>query len=485
MFVLREAARLLPAAALGVLLLSRRLGDVFANLVQLGTPHAVRRYLPMTHDAGERNHWLGAALLLFSLSAGLFALVLLAGGTRWSTLFFGPEGGKHSHLVPALGFFTVGIASNNLATSTVMAVRRFALANVLQLLNGSGWLLLALWAWRPDAPVSSLLLWQGIGTLCIVTIVFAVALRAGRDDRATPSRGPWKPYLTETLAYGLPRSLSPSLELSFFLIGPWLLRSDPAAAGYMVLALTLLRMANMAVQPVASVGGIAAARMIGAADHARFATGINYLVGLLVYSGVILCAGGYPWLLTGLRLWLGSGQLALTVYEFAVGVFVALVPYALFQGLRPIVESAWKTPKTLYIMLGSLAGLIATYALSLERLGNARAAILAQVVALVLAGGGSLMAVRRELQGPAYFGWGRLAVATVLAFGLNEGLARLTDSWPLAARAGIAALGLATTLAAGFTVLAILWPSPCLAEATQFLLPTLARWQRRPGARGQ
>src|SRR3989442_13717132 len=68
MLALREAARLLPSLVLGLMLLSRRIADLLANLVLVGTPLAVRRYLSLTSSDLVRSRGLHAVSFIWSLA---------------------------------------------------------------------------------------------------------------------------------------------------------------------------------------------------------------------------------------------------------------------------------------------------------------------------------------------------------------------------------------------------------------------------------
>ena len=111
MLALREAARLLPSLVLGLMLLSRRIADLLANLVQVGTPHAVRRYLSLTSSDPERRRWLTASLLIWSCAALVFLGVSIAGARWWTPLLFGNQVERGSALLVATALLEIGRAS--------------------------------------------------------------------------------------------------------------------------------------------------------------------------------------------------------------------------------------------------------------------------------------------------------------------------------------------------------------------------------------
>jgi len=471
MVALREAARLLPAVALGLLLLSRRLADLLANLVQVGTPHATRRYLSLTPHDHERRHWLTASLLMWSLAALVFLTVLLAGQRWWTPFLFGNQV-DGATILASTALLAVAIAGTNLAMSALMAVRRFVWMNLLQIANTSGWLLVSLWLLRGEQAPDKLVFIQAGGAMLLLAVA-VVALYLQLRDAPPEPRTPLAVYLRETFAYGAPRTLSPFLEILLIVLGPWLLRDDPAAAAGLILAFTLLRLANALVQPLALVGGVAGARLLGSRDEAGLARGINFIVGLTCALGLGLSAAGYPWLSTGLRLWLGPTELAGTVQRFATGLLIALCPYMLFQGLKPIIEAVWRRPWMLYIMVASLGLLLALHAVARQFLAPAQSVMVAVPIALAVSGFGAIIPVRRLLRPAAYFSWLRIILVAVGVVLINAATARLSAGLPFTLQIVVAIGTLAVTLSAAALVLTVLWPSACLADATRFLIPGL------------
>lgn len=467
MLALREAARLLPSLVLGLMLLSRRLADLLANLVQCGTPHAARRFLSLTADEAERHRWFRASVLIWLLGALVFLSVVVAGARWWTPLLFGRQVTGPTLLV-ATALLAVSIAGTNLALSALMAARRFVIMNALLIANTSGWLLVSLQLGKtPD----NLVLVQAGGALVLVSVALAAMywMRSGPRTEPVPvTRG----YVRETLTYGAPRTLSPLLEVLLLVVGPWLLRNDPAPAGALILAFALLRLSAAFVQPLALVGGVTGARLLGARDDAGLARGINFIVGSTAAVGIVLCAAGYPWLPVGLRLWLGP-VVATSVESFASVLLIALVPYTLFQGLKPIIEAVWPKPWVLYVMLFSVALQLGAYAVARQFLDPVRSIMIAVPLALGAAGLGSLFPVRTLLRPAAYFGWLRMALVAVVVFLLNLLAMRRAAGLTFAATIAVAAATLVVTLGAATIVLIRIWPSACLTDVTQFLLPGL------------
>jgi hypothetical protein len=470
MFVLREATRLLSPLVLGVVLLARRLADLWANLVQAGTPHAVRRYIPLSSDPGEQRRWLSASILIGGGVAGAFLGIMVAARHGLAPLMLGPQPDGATLLV-STALLALATASTNLAMSALMARRHFVLMNLLQIANASGWLLAALWVFRNASP-NILVMVPAVGGLALSALVLAALLLASRGSAAGIHR-PVAHYLRETAAYGVSRTVSPFLEILLLVAGPWLLRGDPPSAGALILAFTVLRLAAVFVQPLALVGSVTGAQLVGAGNKAGLARGINFVVGTTAVLGFLLGAGGYPWLGVGLRLWLGDSTAVPAVHRFAAAILLALVPYLLFQALKPVIEAVWRRPWVLYVMLASLVILLVGYEALRRSLGPNTSVLIMLPVSLGASGAGALAVVRHLLRSGSWFGWPRIFAVTLGVLATNAAVAHLAAGLSSAAQAGAAFVTMAVSLGLAGVVLLKIWPSSCMVEVARFLAPRL------------
>lgn len=463
---LREAARLLAPAVLGLLLLARRTSETLANLVQLGTPHAIRRSLAMSAARADRRQWLLSAGGLCLAAIAVFLAVAIPGRALWDTLLFGPTSTRG--LFAASVWLTVAIALNNLSASTLMGLRRFATANLLQTVNGSGWILLGLWLLASPEPAD--LLWaQASGTLLVAAASLGIALWA---FSGTGTEGPeWRAATRATATYALPRSVAPFLELTLFLVGPWLLRYEPAEAGALLLAFTVLRMANLALAPIASVGGIAASSLVGRDSWATLRRALNLTLATTWAAGLLLLAAGQPWLRPALGLWLGKAEVVASTEAAAAMVVLALPFYMVFQGIKPMIEAAWTQPRILYAMLASLATLFATAAIARLALPLAPSVLIATLAALIMSAVGAVTAARSELAPIRYFGLPSLFLCALAVHAANRGFAMITTGHSLAVQAATGAVVVpGTLLLAGWALLRGLRP-PFATELWRVAVP--------------
>src|SRR5262245_59024699 len=230
--VIRLAGVAFAPEALGVFLLARRLASTVANLLQLGASQTLLRYLPMTRSPGARHRyvtvacalWLGVAVIALATWVPLRSIV-----AAWA--FPGvPAAEELAAWAAALA--TVTILEFIVCTS-FLAERRLVPANTLDLMSVSGSLLLRL-AWPIGALTpTSLLRYQALGVLSMCLAAMAIRLwnarRASSEAQTIPT---WTETARAFATYGLPRGGITGLDVAILTIGPWLLREQPAQAGY-------------------------------------------------------------------------------------------------------------------------------------------------------------------------------------------------------------------------------------------------------------
>jgi hypothetical protein len=299
-----------------------------------------------------------------------------------------------------------------------------------------------------------------------VAITFAVARRAA---------GPidwhrWRGLLRDFRDYGLPRTLSPFVEVGLFLIGPWLLRHDLVQAGYVIIALMLIRIGQTLLQPAGYVFAAVVAGIVGRKDDASLRRGMNLLLGSLLYSAAFVFAVAFPWTGLILRLWLGDGELTNAVRPHAVAMMLGLVPFAVFQGLKEVIEMVWTAPRNLFTLFASMAVLLGSHAGTSHYLPAQESVLAAYFLAFCTAGILSVYWVSAYLESAAYFGLVR-GVAVILGIAtLNAWIANDWGSLPLLPATGLAiAAGLVSLLLAAI-LLYLPRPSPFLKEAVAFLM---------------
>lgn len=467
MWLLRIAGLLLSPASLGLYLLARRIADTGSNLIQVGMPVAVRRYLALDTNPNTRLVYLLSGITVVGVT-GLLTMSLAVAAPQWWVEVFFPQDTIASVAVATAGF-TLALAATNLAVSTLAADRHFIVVNVLYLLNNSLWALGAFWWWGFDTTVTGALTVQAVASLAVASLTLAiVVLRHRRRISATHFSEPPTDVLTRFLQYGFARTFSPFVETLLLLTAAWVLRDQVIEVGYLLLALTILRLANIVLMPIGTVAGVVTAQLAGRRDERKISYGVNLLVGTLVVIGIIGFAVGYPWIPLFLDLWLKDAILAAGVGQYTTILAIAFVPYVFYQGVKQVVDMLWLAPRTLYAGLLALTILLVVWLMG-DQFGSASVRIqLGLVLSLSAASVLCLTWLRPRLKPTKYFGIPQLTVSAAMLFFINSLAARLANGHGPLEQVITAVITIVTSLGLALPALIVLWPSQFVRDLRQF-----------------
>lgn len=457
LLVVQGATRALPATMLGAFLFTRRIADAASSLFQLGTAFVIRREVARRPDAADR--------LVFGL-AGTLLLVGVALAVWCGTVLFGARVGRWlfpgladaEALTRWLSVIVVGLTLHYFASSLLFAQRRIVAANVLQLANGGGWLLAALWVLGSGADALRLLKLQGIASTALAALVILIVLAQFARGSVAVRWRDMPDAFREYASYGLPRAISPFGEMMIFLVGPWLLRGNMSEAGFLLIAFSLVRMIQALIQPASNVIGVVSAGLSGCGDDATLQRGMRLLTGLLGATGLAAAVLVIPWLEPLLRVWLRDPMVVAGVLPYARVLVLTIPAFVLFQGLKEPIEMLWHAPRNLGSIALAIAVLTGTYLAAAPIIGSIRAMMLAQFASFTVAGVASVYWIRDWVSETEYFGVRRFILVLALAGAANAAYARY-----VATPEGLNALllPLAAMAVAGLIVLALnLAPRP-------------------------
>lgn len=458
MLLIRVAASNLVALELGLFLFARRFSGTAANLLQCGASQTLLRYVAL-HASDDRAK---RAYTVFALAAwgaaGVLTLVpwALAAGPLARLLFPAQPAGD---LAFWTGGLVVAMVLDFLVRSVLIAERRLVAANLVELLTGGGFALVALGLHLPT--VADLLRFQAVS---IALLCGATALTIVRPSArwARPGASEWRAVGQAYLVYGLPRGLITFLDMGLLLVGPWLLRADAVAAGYLLVALSIVQLFAAAMGPIAQVAMVVTARLAGEDNRTAIKEGVGLLLGAILYTVLPLFALLAPWggLLT--RFWLGDEELAAGVLHQVSILAWGILPFSLFQGMKGVVEAYWVRPFNLFSLLLAYLTLLAVIAVLPAPAAPGSVAV-ALVFAFWVAGGATLVWLRAFLPGARYFAWPRLT-ALLVAVAVTSGILSSAGG-PLAFGAAVGAsvaavVVLVRFLPTPFTVAcqALVWP---------------------------
>jgi hypothetical protein len=464
-YVIRLAGAVFPPETLGVFLLARRLASTVANLLQLGSSQTLLRYLPMAESAVARRRYVtvGCALWIGVASIALAGLVPARSIVAAWTLPGFADGPELAVWAAVLAMVTI---LEFVVCTSFLAERRLVPANALELMSVSGFLVLGLlWPMGALTPMS-LLRFQTLGVLFMcVAVLFGrlwISRRRWSEPGATPT---WTETTRAFITYGLPRGGITGLDVAIITIGPWLLRAQPAQAGYLLVALMIVQVIQAALGPITQIASIVAANFVGRGEMARLKEEVQLLLGGTLYAATLALAFLVPWSGYLLAFWLRDPELVAGVQYYFSWLAWGVLPIALFYALRGIIEMRWFAPWNLCTLLSAAAAQLLVYAFGRGLFGET-AAVRAAVLTTFLALGGFTLGMLdtswwRPLR---YWGVGRLAGVGAAVALANRLLAE--QPGPLEALLGV-------VLSAAIVLVGlVLWPSPpAILAVRTFLWP--------------
>jgi len=244
---IRLADTLLTAQIMGLLLLVRRQGSLWSTLVQLGFSQSVQKFYIAEKTESERLEQWGTMVRWVSAASLLtIALCVLFGNDIGYFLF----ASRDPRLAWGFGIYVSGLALGYMANSSWQAEFRFTQSNAIDWVNGSLLFILCLiWGHSLSGP-SFITTLAGL-TLAASACSLWLFTRKINGNEAL-FKGGWK--LNRNIThYSVTRALTAFADMATMVLGPWLLRSQPEQAGYLIVALIVVRVAQTMVLPVARV----------------------------------------------------------------------------------------------------------------------------------------------------------------------------------------------------------------------------------------
>jgi hypothetical protein len=471
LLVVRYASTVFVPAVLGLFLLFRRVAELIANSMQLGTSQMLRYYLPRTDKPGVKVLHVLSGLTILVAGALVFAIVLMAALDFWAEAAF-PGNPAQRGLIFWAGMLGISAIFEFLCAGLLLAQKWVLAYNLLEGLYMGLWMLVASLLLQQDQITVIGLATVQVFTSCALSVlIFSLFLigNAGSLTRATFAR--YGAVLKESSSYSLPRSGITFLDVMLFFVGPWLLRHTPESAGYLIIAFYLLRVVKIVINPVSKMISIYVTSLVSRSDHALLTKGMSLLFGGLVYLGFFSLSFLSPWAYSLLRIWLGKPYLAGAALQFTQVLLLSFPAYVVYQGLREQIEMVSKKPLNLYILSAALLTVTGVYTLSSPFFPLNASITYAYLLAFLVAAALSFTIVKRYLAPASFFGYPRMLLGAAAVFLVNTLLADWFGPRALSLNVAGLALGMASSALIIVAFLFAAGPSPFVREAVIFIMP--------------
>ncbi|QDQ40005.1 hypothetical protein E3226_006135 [Legionella geestiana] len=343
---------LFPAAEMGFLLLFRRQGVLYGNLLQFGCSQSIQKFYTNEPDAARRFsiwHWLNR--LVFIMGCGLAVILFF-----WSDSISSFTLGETSYLTGwSLGLYTIGMATGYMACSSWLSEFQLTHANLVDFANSSLIFISCVLLFH-HVNAFHLAFIFGLSTL-IISILSIMHFYAKHLN--TPAvHIPLEPAQKKTMfGFSLSRGVSTFLDNGILTIGPWLLVSQPEEAGFLTIAYTILRLGQSIIVPGAQV---IALRSISYRYQGRDEVKKCMVLAALGLGISLLAIGIYQISGPGLmHAWLPNSASGVLYYLDALIWF--LPGYCVFYAVRNQIEVSSNIPWNLIIYCASLVAFLVTW----------------------------------------------------------------------------------------------------------------------------
>ncbi|RJQ28470.1 hypothetical protein C4565_03580 [Candidatus Parcubacteria bacterium] len=464
LWIVRLASEAYSPAMLGWFLLARRFAGAGANLFQLGASQTLRRYISINFDLNEEKlSYIYVALLGWLVISAIILVITFQLQFALEAWLFP---GNPDALGLAIGTTTYALALvlNYIVFSSLIAERKIALGNFLDTLASGGFLIPLLLFYGGKASLPWLLQFHAFAVVLLswgVAIWYVLSLHIS----LVPDLNLVKRAAGNFCRYGVPRTFVTFADMLILLIGPWLLRTNPEESGYLLIALTLTRAIQAAIQPLTQIASVVTARLIGSDNNTTLSEGINLLLGIVVYASTLLVAILVPWRYKLLLLWLGNAKVISGVLFYFDALIWAIIPYAVFQGLKGVIEMRWVRPLNLYTLVVSSVIYLLSYVILLRFVGPSDAVRCSTLLSFIVLGVGSLIACCSYLRHPRYWGVYRLCFAAAGLVVVNKVAANNLGGFYFSMAMSVSVVIL--------WILVFLKPAPFVRDLREFLLPGL------------
>ncbi len=383
-------------SALASFLLIRRVAATLGNLFQMGASQTLMRYLAINvSDKKKQFEFLYVAFKFWLTLAFIVSTTNIFFGAYLSSVLF-PHSINPRQLLSVTLYLSFAMVTGFFAYSILAATRNIIIANLVEFLNAACFLFLLMWATSDTASYQSVLNYYSTLTLLLGIAVF-VYISKEFESEITVGCQKTSDVTNAYVTYGVPRGVSSFFELSLFLIGPWLLRDNENILSQVLIAMTLLRVIQIALGPIAQYSLVKTSKRYGLDEEEAIKHSVKLLFGSIVYFATVVlsvvpfCSKDF------LTLWLGESEFSSATSVILNSLVLSLPALGMFYGLKGVVEARWVKPYILIILSVSVGFHFLAYFAFCGFLNESESVLVAMNLAYLTLGLGVLLVVKEWL----------------------------------------------------------------------------------------
>ncbi len=367
LYTLHIAEAALSAAALGLILLSRRVAVTMAALIQVGAAQAIQRFVSIyNNDPVKQSSYYSASMLIVAVTVLLFGLLSFVLGDSYGPFLLGLDN-YNTTLFWGTVLLTVGFTLNFVSYASWISHFKVVHANVIEIpvVAGVLWFVLV---YLDSADASQIVL-----DLALLTVLFAIGgvfwfqVTLGRTNRLLVKPQPG--VIGQTLGFGIPRCINAWLDVGLLTVAPWMLRTDTEQAGYFIVALVVYRMMQIGLAPITQILSLKIAGSHAAEFKRRFLQAFWKLLGITVFLAGMLSIAIYPLSEEILGFVFSNVDYIEGVNFYFRSVLIVFPMAMLYYVCRDVLDLGYARPLVLYCQLAAYTTFFTAYFLGMNVFG--------------------------------------------------------------------------------------------------------------------
>ncbi len=429
LWMIQLAEHSLTPVILGVFLFSRRLSNSGAALVQLGTSQTLMKYVAANNShITEKRSYVIFALLLFLIIFIISVVFTYFMDSSLDNIFY-PD----TNVPEAFSLWTIillfAYVINFISISLLIAERHIFTFNLFQLLSNSGLLIAYFLFIGTSFDLLSLMKFQAL-TIFSLSVLALFYFFYKTRKASWPNKKKWRNIRKNFLHYGIPRGFISFLDMALFFIGPWLLRNDMAQAGYLIIALSVIKLTQALVLPVGQLSGIIISHYSDVKNEQYLQTFIQVLFGIMLIASILVMPFISSWVELFLGVWLRENNTGPAVSVYLSILIWGIIPYSIYQILYSIIDMHWDKAWNFYILSAGIFSFFILFAFLNGIFNPSLAVSISFVIVLWIMGIMSSIVVFPYLKNMQNIGLWQLTLVTLLLFSINYFFSREPGIYP-------------------------------------------------------
>lgn len=342
-----KAEYLLSSIVLGVFLSMRRVAASFTNLSQLGASQAIIRFVSLNKEDKEKHKiYFFISIIGWFFSVLMLLFIYIFFGDKLAELTFNNNTNRKIYFLYTLWYIAI-LHLIYIVQPFFLTQRKIITYNLINTVNSSVIFLIAFIYFQKNVELIVILNFSFI-LMSILQLILLFYIIIKLRIYNIPSKNSIFKNGKLFYLYSAPRAIITFLDTFLLAIATFLVINDEDVLASFFLTIVLARTILVVLQPVSKLSSV----IIGnnnALEKQKQA--INIMTGSILYFTILFLIIMINWLNVLINFWLSKDEIIINVlYAFDI-VAIGLIPYAIFNGLKGIIEVKFFKPYNLFSLI--------------------------------------------------------------------------------------------------------------------------------------